>query len=370
MGLYPKLRFGFRLGYSVILTVIVQAISANAQTSTGIVVESVDDYGGGAQCNNPPNLCNSLANGNGFMQGMVFPGSRWHENALWGNGTVYDIDFVESAIDSQGGDQLNFDIPGTAVSYFTGHGTCNAGCSNTVSCTTTSACTTPNAAAGERMPGSCRFSPLDNPRCCYMTDRQAVTHGSSDKFGGIVNYSSGPIRWGESPQSGGWAGAGTNGGTNLVVLDISCGILPTFWYQALQNANAGVQMIATIMVAGGDTDNVADRGATFATFYRANENARVSDSWLDTMNALPANEGSACPDVGLGAGGGHGFNGCGCNIITGMDSTKDRADTSMNESWVTLANDSNDALGNLWMTVRWQCNYPLRSTDQSAWELP
>ena len=50
-----------------------------------------------------------------------------------------------------------------------------------------------------------------------------------------------------------------------MVLDISRGILPTFWYQTLRNANAGVQMIATIMVAGGDTANVADRGATFAS---------------------------------------------------------------------------------------------------------
>jgi hypothetical protein len=32
------------------------------------------------------------------------------------------------------------------------------------------------------------------------------------------------------------------------------------------DANAGVQMVATIMVAGGDTANVADRGSTFASF--------------------------------------------------------------------------------------------------------
>jgi len=113
------------------------------------------------------------------------------------------------------------------------------------------ACKTPNTSIGERFPASCRFSPFDAPRCCYMADRGAATNGSSDKFNGVVNYTNGPIRWG-------------NNGTNMVVLDISCGVLPTFWYQAFRNASAGVHLIATIMVAGGDTDNVPDRGSSFA----------------------------------------------------------------------------------------------------------
>ena len=42
---YRKLRsFVCLLGYSVIFTVAVPAINATAQTSTGIVVESVNDY--------------------------------------------------------------------------------------------------------------------------------------------------------------------------------------------------------------------------------------------------------------------------------------------------------------------------------------
>ncbi len=115
--------------------------------------------------------------------------------------------------------------PGTAISYFTGHGFCNDGCSSPQqSCTTTAACKTPNAAAGQSLPASCRFSPLDKARCCYMADRSAATSGQYDVNGGRVNYTSGPIRWGEQSQtSGGWAQAGTDGGTNLVVLDISCG---------------------------------------------------------------------------------------------------------------------------------------------------
>jgi hypothetical protein len=339
--------------------------SSNAQSSTGIIVESVNNYGGGPNCSTPPNLCNSIANGDGFLQGMVFPGSRFFRSARWTDGSVYDTDFVDPEINAQGADQSNFDKPGTAVSYFTGHGITADGCSSQA-CTSTSQCTTPNAAAGQRFPASCRFSPFDSPRCCYMVDRAAVVKGSGDRFNGIVNYTRGPIRWGESPQAGGWAGAGTNGGANLVVLDISHGILPTFWVPTLLNANAGVQLIATLMTAGGDTANVSNRGSTLASFYRANERNRVSGSWQDTMNSLPANLGSRCP----GGGGGHGFNGCGCHIIVGMDVTLARAEASMNEGWVNLINDNNDALGNRFFAARWLCNYPLPASDQSAWERP
>jgi hypothetical protein len=360
-------RFGFLLGYSIVLTAAIPTISVNAQTSTEIIVESVNDYGPGDQ------LPNSIANGDGFMQGMVFPGSRWHSGARYTNTAVYDTDFVDGTINSLGKDQLFFDRGpvGRAVAYFTGHGITDHGCS-TISCSTTAICTNPNTATGggvARPPGTCRFSPMDKPRCCYMVDRQAVTHSpAEDRFGGFVNYTSGPIRWGESPQSGPWAGAGTDGGANLVVLDISHGVLPPFWYQTFVNASAGVQMIATMMTAGGDTDNVADRGAHFAAFYRANENTKVSESWVQTMNSLPADEGGSCPSIP--AGGGHGFNGCGCNIIIGMDNTPERALGALNEGWVHLSHDSNDAFGNQFYAARWVCNYPLPATDQSAWELP
>jgi hypothetical protein len=343
---------------------VAPTISTNAQTSTDIIVESVNNYGGNGD------LPNSIANGDGFAQGMLFPGSRWTAGARYTDTAVYDTDFAESALTPFGADQTFFDRAGRAVAYFTGHGIIDHGCS-TVSCTSTSQCTQPNTATGPgvpRLPGSCRFSPMDAPRCCYMVDRQALTFSPANKFGGLINYTSGPFRWGESPQSGGWAGVGTNGGANLVVLDISHGVLPTFWYQTFRNANAGVQLIATMMTAGGDTMNVPDRGKTFASLYRADERNRVSESWVQTMNSLPAGEGGSCPSSPPG--GGHGFNGCGCNFVIGMDISPERAQESLNEGWVNLANDSNDAFGNQWYAARWVCNYPLPATDQTAWEKP
>ena len=329
--------------------------------SNGIIVESVNNFGGVGD------LSNSIANGDGFLQGMVFPGSRFFQSARWTDGLVYDTDFVDPQVNSLGNDSNNFDKPGTAISYLTAHGIVDHGCSS-IACTTTAVCTNPGTALGPgvpRLPGTCRFSPFDNPRCCYMVDRAAVVRGNQDKFNGVVNYTGGPIRWGESPESGNWAGAGTDGGTNVVVLDISHGLLPTFWRETYQNAAAGVQLILTIMTAGGDTANVSQRGSTFAAFFRANSNASVAQSWKDTMNSLPANLGSSCPGGGF-----HGFNGCGCNVALGFDNTFDRAKAALRENWISITHDNNDALGNQYLWVEWQCNYPLPATDQTAWEKP
>lgn len=329
-------------------------LSSCVRTSNGLVVESVDNY----SLRNGPSLSNSIANGDGFIKGMTMQGSPWSLTTRWTDLNVWDTDFLDPDLKTAVGDDVNnFDKPGTAISYFTGHGFCTDGCSTQQSCTTTGSCKTPATGVGERFPASCRFSPLDQPRCCYMTDRMAATSGQFDAKNGVVNYSSGSIRWGESQDSGAWAQAGTNGGTNLVILDISCGILPTFWYEALKNAAAGVHMVATLLIAGGDTANVSDRGAAFAKMWAANPQGSVSQAWLDTMTVLPLSEG-------------RGINGFGCNIMVAMDQSLDSVNQKMNESWVDLRNDSNDAKGNSWYSARWQCNYALPSTTQSAWEKP
>lgn len=346
------------LAWPVLCALAVLALPARAQESKGIVIESVNNYG--TCCSLP----NSIANGDGFKDGVVFPGSRFYLSQRWTDGLVYDTDFADPQVNAVGQDNLYFDKPGTAISYFTGHGITTHGCS-TNACTSTTQCNNP-ASGGGRLPGSCRFSPFDTPRCCYMVDRMAVVQGSVARLNNQVNYTGGPIRWGESPQSGGWAGAGTDGGTNVAILDISHGILPTYWYPTLVNANAGVQLIGTLMTAGGDTANVPQRGSTFAAFYRANENSIVAEAWVNTMNSLPSNLGGSCP----GGGGGHGFNGCGCNIIVGMDKTDARAKASLRESWVHITQDSNDSFGTQFHYVRWVCNYPLPSSTQTAWEKP
>jgi hypothetical protein len=343
------------------LSLSLLASLAVAQTSTDLIIESVSDYGPNDQ------LPNAVPNGDGFAKGMLFAGSRFTPGARYTNGAVYDTDFADTTVEPRGNDATYFDRRNRAIAFFTGHGIPDHGCS-TMSCATSATCTKPATATGggiPRLPGVCRFSPFDTPRCCYMVDRQAVTNSVADKLNGLINYTGGPIRWGESPQSGGWAGAGTDGGANLVVLDISHGVLPPFWAETFLRANAGVQLIATMMTAGGDTASVPDRGAVFASFFRANENSRVAEAWVQTMNSLPASEGGGCP----GGGGGHGFNGCGCNIVIGMDISAARANASLTESWVHLTQDSNDALGRNFFAARWVCNYPIKP-GRAAWVLP
>ena len=340
--------------------VILAGLVVGSCTSNGIVVESVNNYGGSGD------LSNSIANGDGFMNGMTVQGSPWRYLTRYTDGNVWDTDFVDLELNSNGDDDWTFDQPGAAISYFTGHGITAHGCTTT-SCSTTAACTTPNPANGERLPGTCRFSPFDPPRCCYMVDRALVTKSTSDKFNGVVNYSGGnQVRFGESQNAGGWGQVGTKGGTNLVVLDISHGVLPTFWLQTLGPMFGGVHMIATLMTGGGDTANVAVRGSMLASRWAMNDEGSVAQAWLDTMASLPSNLGSRCGNVG----GGRGFNGCGCHIVMTMDDTPNRTAQKMAESWSALRNDGWDGKAANWYEARWLCNYTLSSSTKAAWELP
>ena len=149
--------------------------------SNGVVVESVNNFGG------PGNLSNSIANGDGLLSGLVFPGSLFFQSARWTDGLVYDTDFVDPELNALGNDTGNFDKPGTAISYLTAHGIPDHGCS-TVSCTTTAACTIPRqpparasrdcrgpaASAPSTIPGAATWS-IDRPSCTAMGTSSAVS---------------------------------------------------------------------------------------------------------------------------------------------------------------------------------------------------
>ncbi len=317
----------------------------------GIVVASVNDYsrGYGPGCPKQPCLPNSIANGDGFIRAMVAPGSGWTLSERAVDTQVDDIDFVDAA----NMDSLHFDQPGTAISYFTGHGLSNAyGANPPQKCTSTAQCMSP--VPGATLPGSCKFGPGDISQCVYLSDRALVTDSPFDRFGSLVDYSGGTVHWGESRNAGAWAGAGTDGGTNLVVLDASNGVLPTFWLQQLRPAMAGIHMLATIMPVTGDTNNVADRGAAFGNSWAQNSSGSVSQAWLTTMNSIP----------------GSGINGGGCNFVIAFDDDPRRAAQQIDQDWDTLKIDTWDAHGANAYTARWLCNWSFRQTDQTAFELP
>jgi hypothetical protein len=134
--------------------------AAHAQ-STGIIVESVNDY----SRRNGPSLSNSIANGDGFMQSMLsIPSSPWHRNARWVDRSVYDTDFMDPAVTPSGADTFNFDIPGTAISYFTGHGFCNDGCSTHKACGSSASCAPrPTPRLASECPGPAASVPRMRP---------------------------------------------------------------------------------------------------------------------------------------------------------------------------------------------------------------
>jgi len=320
--------------------------------STGLVVESVNLYSSRYGANT--DLANSIANGDGFIRAMTPSGSEWHVVHRFTDGLVWDTDFLEKA----GWDSRNFDQSGTAISYYTGHGlTTGYGENPPHRCTSSSQCTTPPS--GASLPGICKaagstnYAPGDTPQCVYYSDRVLAVNGSNDQFSGAVNYSAGAAAWGESPNSGNWRGVGTDGGTNLVVLDASFGVLPTYWERQTQAAMAGAHMLATIMPVTGDTANVADRGGLFGGSWAQNSDGAVSNSWLTTMNSIS----------------GSGVNGGGCNFVIAFDNTPERAQRHIDESWNDLKNDGWDAQGNQFYSARWLCNWPSTITDRSIFEL-
>jgi len=82
--------------------------------SNGLVVETVNNYGGNRD------LPNSHADGDGFIAALTPAdgNNEWRVLARWKDADVYDTDFL----DNDTWDQSNFDQPGTAISFFSGHG--------------------------------------------------------------------------------------------------------------------------------------------------------------------------------------------------------------------------------------------------------
>src|SRR5262249_19715867 len=218
---------------------------------------AVSNYGGN-------NLPNAIANASGFASGMI----GWPVTAAWTNSLVRDSDFVDPQLPNGPGgfDTFNFDARNVAISYFSGHGTCDAGfpggCGGgaVIPCVQTSACSAAVNPWGSGA-GVCRYWPGGSIMpgtgyCAFATPRFLKTNSAADTFGHWINYSNSNnnyVGWGESPSSGAWRGAGQNGNTNLVVLDLSNGVEPSFEWRNLSPAFAGVHMIATLMPTAGDT---------------------------------------------------------------------------------------------------------------------
>ena len=328
-------------------------------TSQGIILSSVNDYGNGG-CNGGADLCNSIANSSGFMQ--VLP-SYFSQTAHYQDGTVWDSDFVDPESGHGGSDTYYFDRLGTSISYFTGHGV-DSSCT-TQTCGHTYQCTTPPANSFPGAQAACQSDPTYAPgtgHCCYDSARYLVTHGSYAPFSNMVGYRAW-VGFGESSNSGGWAGYGTNGGVNAVFLDISWGAMPNFGWAQLGPMFAGIRIAGTIQPVAGDTGNVAQRGSSFGVHAAINPLSSVYDAWANALNLIPAETGSSCGEDG----GGHGINGCGCNLSIASDWSASAAYLASRTDWYAIQDDSKDAVGNAYYYWRADCNYDV---SLAPWYIP
>jgi hypothetical protein len=347
-----------------VIASIVALCPIEARAGYEIVTEAVNNYGG------PGNIKNAIANCAGFRT-TVETMSGWSTYQAYTDGNVWDSDFVDPDLahtPTGGGDTNNFDPinNSTSMSYFCGHGTCDdgfpGGCiggGSLQTCYHSSACPASANPWGTGA-GVCRYSPGSSPgsppyqgACAYPTDRYIVVNGNTAPFGDWVDYSSGNfIGWGESANSGSWRGAAENGGTNLVVLDLSNGMEPGFPFPNLYYAFAGVHIIATLMPTGGDTAMVPDRGAAFASLFVADSTNGVANSWNVAMYSMPSEGGPCGPNGGY-----DGFNGCGCNFSMAIGNSDFNASENLNQMWLDLPDDRFDVQGGGWYYYTYSCNY-------------
>src|SRR5512133_3679897 len=114
---------------------------------TGITIEAVDRYSCGALSNNKSNVDN--------FRNRMLSIAGYTAGVRYTDGLVYPTDFIDPERVSGGADGSNFDRPGDAIAYVSGHGTCkdqtNTACTSTASC--------PNVAGTEKR--CLRFT--DNP---------------------------------------------------------------------------------------------------------------------------------------------------------------------------------------------------------------
>lgn len=337
------------LGCLAFLLTVGEATPADAYPiSSGVVLESVNVYSG------PDDLPNSIANSQGFMN--MLPTSLFSQTVHWQNSQVWDSDFVDPDWGPVGSDASNFDQPGQAISFFTGHGVPPS--TTTQYCTTSATCTSPPMNSFPGAEGTCTAQPdlsTYEGYCTYDSARFLVTNGSSKSFNDLVGYRAW-VAFGESSQAS-WAGYGTNGGTNAVFLDLSWGAMANFGWNQLGPMFAGIRIAGTIQPVAGDTSNVPDRGAAFAVFAAINPASSPFDAWADALNLLSPTLGTNCGPLLLFLGGGHGINGCGCSLVVAADSTETRATAIRSQSWEDLRDDALDPQGAGSYTFRTVCNY-------------
>jgi hypothetical protein len=323
-------------------------------------VETVSSY---TPCGLGPDIPGSNASGENFAAEILRVNSlhfAFDSQHYWNDYNVWGADYLDPDLHGApagSNDTYAADQPNTAISFFQGHG---VGVSYGGGCAKASDCTSPST-------GTCVFSPYSKAvfaqqgggQCFYSSPRDLVfceSHDGGRTYGWTVASPSSGMALGENSTEGGWRGAGTNGGTSLMIIHISYGLTPWFPNTEWMPAFAGVHMIAGMMVAGGgDVSDSASYGFAVANGYSANPNGAVSTAYMNAINNNPDSYG--CQYAG-GVYPGTGFWGCGCHVIVSYADTTAHAIALAGQSWAGLQADSGDhATGTAYYWYGVGCNY-------------
>ncbi|CAN5520122.1 hypothetical protein BH09MYX1_BH09MYX1_01090 [soil metagenome] len=298
-----------------------------------------------------------------LLANQLYPPGLISKGTILRDKNVVDWLFIDPETGSPSfGDDVFWDPANQAISYYAGHGSNVIG--PQIGCTSSAQCTTPDA--GTTMPGKCIAYPSSS-YCFYKQAHLIVTNGQVPlaTSSNLIDYTDiifRMARWGESANSGPWAGAGTNGGVNATILDISHGVKPGMWQDWLVPPMAGVHWVGTAMPVSGDTGLVAQRGQSFGDAYLSNPKMSVASSWLTSLALTPRKTGDPCGALDYSQGGGQGMNGCGCLFTISADASDALAVAHLKENWDTIRNDSLDAIGNNNVVWKANCNYDANAT--------
>lgn len=320
-----------------------------AGANNQIVLETVSDYtyfSGGSTINNTD--CDT--EGQGFWTPMTASGTPWTAGVWWEDNFVYDTDFYDPQITGNGydDDTYNFDQSTTGLSYFLGHGVCDD--ATDTPCTASSQC-------GSN--GYCPNFPLSGGQtaaCINQSPRRMVTSSTHSQHGNYVWYGDGDVSmaFGEDATSGGYDGAGINGGTNVVLITNSCGFRSHYLWPVNYNQPqfyAGVHEVMVNMPVGNiysssgsssisDTAQWSARGSTLANLILTNTNAPADNAWL-TPSFVNNN-----------------YAGTGANVVGSFDVSSSAAQGRLqNETWAQSTQESRDTTGDGGGYYYWTCNF-------------
>jgi hypothetical protein len=348
--------------------VAVLALAQTSHAANGLIVQTIRNYDpySPACAASPEPDCdaeNAHVNGDAFWLTLLnYPGTTYTPQRRSLDQSVLDTDFHDPDLTGipTDSDTNRFDQAGAAISFAYGHGTCDY--TSTTTCTSDANCFTGSYCS--------RFGPVlagDSRTCMWQKRRIFVTADLSPDHANHVEYGKSwhfpatkSFALGESPNSGSFGGAGTNGGTNVAVIINSCGIQWNYWPSNTTYMRAGVHslLMTSASVAWrnsdgnhyiSDTRDTTNRGSELANAIMNNINSKVKDGWF---NPSMVNGGFVTNQPG-----GTKYQ-YGAHVMMASDATLALANWHVNnETWAQAKLDSNDATGNGFTAAAALCNY-------------